>query len=59
MSLKYSLEAFNQDMAQLGGMIENFYTNTGGARKRNLKLKRLKPLKRLNDLSKIKRVVKK
>ena len=34
MSAPYSLKAFNQDMAQLGGMIENFYTQSGGATKK-------------------------
>jgi hypothetical protein len=35
MSSKYSLEAFNDDMKQLGGMIENFYTNTSGEKKKH------------------------
>jgi hypothetical protein len=42
MSSKYSLKAFNQDMAQLGGMIENFYTHTGGAIKNKPKTKNVK-----------------
>jgi hypothetical protein len=47
MSSKYSLEAFNQDMAQLGGMIENFYTHTGGARKKKPKTKNVKTVKKV------------
>ena len=34
MSNNYSLEQFNMDMEQLGGMIENFYTTKGGGKKR-------------------------
>jgi hypothetical protein len=35
MSSKYSLEAFNDDMKQLGGMIENFYTNTSSEKNKH------------------------
>lgn len=59
MSSKYSLEAFNQDMAQLGGMIENFYTHTGGARKKKPKTKKVKSVKSVKKVKKVKRSSKK
>jgi hypothetical protein len=46
MSAPYSLKAFNQDMAQLGGMIENFYTQSGGAsKKKHIVKPKVKPKK--------------
>lgn len=34
MTGKYTMENFSSDLAQLGGMIENFYTQQGGRRRR-------------------------